>query len=122
MFVVVGSIGRLSLSALNRLIVTRSRVIAASTTRLASAAETPSRTLADYEALAAAATAIDPVTSAVFLDARLVRPPSGVPVSVVADFPAHLVGVGLDDRGVDRRVVKIVLCTERVRRLRRTQP
>jgi hypothetical protein len=101
--------GRLSLSALNRLIVTPTRVIAASSTALVRAAASPSATLADEHSFAAAAAAISPITSAAFFDTRLIRPPSGVPVSVIAQYSARLVAIGIDDRGANQRVVKIVL-------------
>lgn len=101
--------GRLSLSALNRLVVTPTHVVAASSSILARAATSPSTSLADEKSFADAAAAIDPVTSAAFFDARLVRPPSGVPVSGIAQHPARLVAIGIDDHGNDQRVVKIVL-------------
>lgn len=104
--------GRLSLSALDRVIVTPSRLVAGSTTALARAAAAPATTLAENGGFAAAAAAIDPVTSAAFFDAGLLRPPSGVPVTVIAEFPARLVAIGVDDQGADRRVIKIVLVYE----------
>lgn len=60
--------GRLSLSALNRLIVTPAHVTAASTTSLVQAAASRSATRADEQDLAAAAAAIDPVTAAAIFD------------------------------------------------------
>lgn len=104
--------GRLSLSALDRVIVTPSRLVAGSTTALARAAAAPATTLAEDGGFAAAAAAIGPVTSAAFFDAGLLRPPSGVPVTVIAEFSARLVGIGVDDQGADRRVIKIVLVYE----------
>ena len=69
--------GRLALNALDRVIASKARVIAASTSALADAAAEPSRTLADQRNLARFERALDPITSAVILDASLVRPPSG---------------------------------------------
>jgi hypothetical protein len=58
---------------------------------------------------AAVAAALDPITSAIVLDAQLVRPPSGVPVRVLPEHSARLVGVGIDDLGPKCRTVKIAL-------------
>jgi hypothetical protein len=67
------------------------------------------RTLAQRSEFAAVATALDPITSAIVLDARLVRPPSGVPVRLLAERSARLVGVGIDDLGQRDRTLKIAL-------------
>ncbi len=104
--------GRLALSALNRLVVSRGRVTAASTSALARAAHAPVRTLAADESLAAVAAALDPVTAAIVLDSRLVRPPSGAPADMLALHQARLVAVGVDDLGPSRRTIKIALVYE----------
>jgi len=101
--------GRLVLSALNRVILSPTRVTAASTLALARATDSPARTLAADGDFAAAAAALDQITSAVVLDASLVRPPSGVPTPILPDFPARLVAVGIDDQGPQSRTVKIAL-------------
>jgi hypothetical protein len=101
--------GQLSLSALNRVIATPRRVTAASTSELLRAAESPSQTLAADNDFAEAANALDPITSAILLDATLVQPPSGVPTPILTSFPARLVAVGLDDLGPSSRTIKIAL-------------
>ncbi len=101
--------GRLVLSALNRVIAKPTRVTAASTSALARDVESSSRKLADDEDFAAAAAALDPVTSAVLLDAQLVRPPSGVPVRTLPEHAARLFGAGIDDSGPGSRTLKIAL-------------
>lgn len=101
--------GRLALSALNRLVVSPGRITSASTSALVRAAGAPVQTLAGDEGLAAAATALDPVTAAIVLDARLVRPPSGAPADILPRHRARLVAVGIDDLGPSRRTIKIAL-------------
>jgi len=101
--------GQLSLSALNRVISAPTRLTAASTSGLLRAAESPSTTLAGDEDFAAAADALDPITSAIVLDATLVQPPSGAPTPILTSFPARLVAAGIDDRGPSSRTVKIAL-------------
>jgi hypothetical protein len=108
-FDATSELGRLVLSALDRVVVSRARVIAASTSALADATGTSSPRLAGERNLAAAARALDPITSAVILDARLVRPPSGVPFSILPAFSARVVGVGIDDLGAEKRTLKIAL-------------
>jgi hypothetical protein len=103
--------GQLSLSALNRVIASRTRVTAASTSELLRAAESPT-TLRDDSDLAAAADALDPITSAVVLDANLVQPPAGVPTPILPAFSARLVAVGIDDLGPSSRTIKIALVYE----------
>jgi hypothetical protein len=103
--------GQLSLSALNRVIASPTRVTAASTSELLGAAESPT-TLAANRDFAAAADALDPITSAIVLDANLVQPPAGVPTPIIPAFPARLVAVGIDDLGPSRRTVKIALVYE----------
>jgi hypothetical protein len=100
--------GQLSLSALNRVIALRARVTAASTSELLRAAESRT-TLADDGDFAAAADALDPITSAIVLDASLVQPPAGVPTPILTAFPARLVAVGIDDLGPSSRTIKIAL-------------
>jgi hypothetical protein len=102
-------VGRLALSALNRVGVGPERVVAASTSALAEAAASPSRTLAQRPEFAAVAAALAPITSSIVLDAQLVRPPSGVPVRVLPERSARLVGVGIDDLGPADRTLKIAL-------------
>jgi hypothetical protein len=102
-------VGRLALSALNRVAVEPERLVAASTTALAKAAFSPVSTFAEDESVALAARVLGDVTSAVILPAELVRPPSGVPVEYLAAAPAELVAAGLDDGGPADRLVKIVL-------------
>lgn len=104
--------GRLSLSALNRVIPSPTRVTAASTSGLLRAARSSPTTLAADRDFAAAADALDPITSAIVLDASLVQPPSGVPTPILASFPARLVGVGIDDLGPSSRTIKIALVYE----------
>jgi hypothetical protein len=101
--------GRLALSSLNRVVISPKRVIAASTTALSQAARSPTNTLAARDAFSAAATALDPITSAIVLDAQLVRPPFGVPFETLPRHSADLVAVGIDDAGSDRRTLKIAL-------------
>ena len=101
--------GQLSLSALNRIVASPRRVTAASTSELLRAAESSSQTLAADRDFAAAADALDPITSAIVLDATLVQPPSGVPTPILPAFPARLVAVGLDDLGPSSRTIKIAL-------------
>lgn len=104
--------GQLSLSALNRVIATPTRLTAASTSELLRAAESPSATLAGDEDFAAAADALDPITSAIVLDATLVQPPSGTPTPILTSFPARLVAAGIDDLGPSSRTIKIALVYE----------
>jgi hypothetical protein len=103
--------GQLSLSALNRVIASPTRVTAASTTELLRAAKSPTTLAADRD-FAAAAAALDPITSAIVLDANLVQPPSGVPTPILTTFPARLVAVGIDDLGPSSRTIKIALVYE----------
>jgi hypothetical protein len=103
--------GQLSLSALNRVIASPTRVTAASTSELLRAAQSPTTLAADRD-FAAAADALDPITSAIVLDADLVRPPSGVPTPILTAFPARLVAVGIDDLGPSSRTIKIALVYE----------
>lgn len=104
--------GRLVLSALNRVIASPTRVTAASTSELFRAAGSSSTTLAADKDFAAAAEALDPITSAIVLDANLVRPPAGVPTPILPAFPALLVAVGIDDLGARSRTIKIALVYE----------
>jgi hypothetical protein len=104
--------GQLSLSALNRVIASPTRVTAASTSELLRAARSPSTTLATDRDFAAAADALDPITSAIVLDANLVQPPSGVPTPILTAFAACLVAVGIDDLGPSSRTIKIALIYE----------
>ena len=104
--------GRLSLSALNRVIASPTRVTAASTSGLLRAAESPSAKLAGDEDFDAAADALDPITSAIVLDATLVKPPSGAPTPILTSFPARLVAAGIDDLGPSSRTIKIALVYE----------
>lgn len=106
---VTSDAGRLALSSLNRVAVGPDRVVAASTSALARAANVPSASLAENPGFAALAAALDPITSAIVLDADLVRPPFGVPVRTLPRHSARLVGVGIDDAGAERRTLKIVL-------------
>lgn len=101
-------VGRLVLSALNRVTASTSRVVAASSSSLQLATDALASALSDDDALAAAAAALDPVTSATLLDAELVRPATGAPTAVVPAFPARLVGAGVDDLGPERRTLKLV--------------
>jgi hypothetical protein len=103
--------GQLSLSALNRVIASPTRVTAASTTELLRAAKSPTTLAADKD-FAAAADALDPITSAIVLDADLVRPPSGAPTPILTSFPARLVAVGIDDLGPSSKTIKIALVYE----------
>ncbi|MEZ5102756.1 MAG: hypothetical protein R3C15_23790 [Thermoleophilia bacterium] len=105
--------GRVVLSALDRVAIEPGRIVGASTTRFARRAlASDGRRLADRADFAAAARAIDPVTAAVVLDASLVRPPSGVPVRVVATRPASLVAAGVLDRGEDGGVLELAIVYE----------
>jgi len=104
--------GRLSLSALNRVRPSPTRVTAASTSELLRATKSPSTTLAADRDFAAAADALDPITSAVLLDANLIQPPSGAPTPIITAFPAGLLAVGVDDRGPLRRTIKVALVYE----------
>lgn len=102
-------VGRLALSSLDRIAVEADRLVAASTTALAKATLAPAATLAGHEDLVLAARALADVTSAIVLPPELVRPPSGVPVEILATEPASLVAAGLDDQGPESRTVKVVL-------------
>lgn len=106
---VTSEAGRLALSSLNRVVVSPRRVIAASTTLLSQAARSPASTLAARDAFSAAATALDPITSAIVLDAQLVRPPFGVPFETLPQHSADLVAIGIDDAGSEGRTLKIAL-------------
>jgi hypothetical protein len=103
--------GQLSLSALNRVVASPTRVTAASTSELLRAAKSPATLAADSD-FAALADALDPITSAIVLDADLVRPPSGAPTPILTAFPARLVAVGIDDLGPSSRTMKIALVYE----------
>jgi hypothetical protein len=103
------SVGRLALSALDRVVVTRRRLVGASTTALAQATLAPSPSLADDPDLAAAARALGSVTAAVILPAELVRPAAGVLVVPVAQERALLLAAGVDDQGATERVFRMVL-------------
>jgi hypothetical protein len=103
------AVGRLALSSLNRVVVRRGRIVAASTTALGRAAVTPGATLAEDPDVATTAQALGDVTAAAILPAELVRPASGVVVAPIVSAPALMVGVGVDDRGADERVIRIVL-------------
>ena len=105
--------GRLVLSAVNQVRPSRTRLITASTAALERAAEAPGRTLADDEGFAALAAALDPVTSAVVLDAHLVRPPTGVPAAILPRFAARRIAAGIDDRGSGQRTLKLGLLYDR---------
>ena len=94
---------------MNRVVISPRRVIAASTTLLSQAARSPKNTLAARDAFSAAATALDPITSAIVLDAQLVRPPFGVPYETLPQHSADLVAVGIDDAGSEGRTLKIAL-------------
>ena len=102
------AVGRLSLSSLDRVAVDESRLVAASTAALAKAALSPAGSDLGAD-LQVAAGALGRVTSAVVLPPELVRPPTGVPVRLLAAEPATLVAVGIDDRGRANRTVRIVL-------------
>jgi len=101
--------GRLALSSLDRVAVSRERIVAASRTRLARATLSVGSSLAADPSLAAAARALGPVTAAVIFPAELVRPASGVLVVPVVDEPVRLLAVGIDDRGGSERFFKAAL-------------
>ncbi len=100
--------GRLSLSALSRIAVDEDRLVAASTTALAKAALSSAGAALEADVRVASA-ALAQVTAAVILPPELVRPPTGVPVRLLAAEPAILVGAGIDDQGSSDRTVRIVL-------------
>jgi hypothetical protein len=104
--------GRLALSSLDRVSVTSTQLVAASTTELAQAALAPEATLADDENLPLAAGALGTVTSATLLPPELVRPPAGTAIEIVAASPAVQFGIGVDDQGPESRILKIVLVYE----------
>ena len=106
------AVGRLALSSLNRVAVTRGRLVAASTTALGRAALAPGSTLAEDDDVRTVAEALGRVTAAAIVPAELVRPASGVVVAPLAAAPALLVAAGVDDRGPDERVVRIALLYE----------
>lgn len=101
--------GRLTLSSLDRVLVSPTKLRAASTSALARAAPLRSASLAADVNLAAAASALGPVTSAAVFPAQTVRPPSGVLFTPIAERPARLLAVALDDAGPTRRTIKIAL-------------
>ena len=101
--------GRLALSSLNRVVVTKKRLTAASTTALAQVAATPAATPAEDEDFAAAADALGDVTAAAFFPTDIIRPLGGALVIPIARHPSVLLAIGVDDRGPDDRVVKLVL-------------
>jgi hypothetical protein len=59
--------------------------------------------------LAAAATALGPVTSAVIFPAEQVRPPSAVLFTPIATRSARLLAFGIDDAGPGRSTIKIAI-------------
>jgi hypothetical protein len=104
--------GRLALSSLDRVALRQGKIVAASTTQLARATLALESSLADDPDLAVAARALGPVSAAVILPAELVRPAAGVLVVPVAEEPARVVAVGVDDRRGDERIFKAVLVYE----------
>jgi hypothetical protein len=101
--------GRLVLSSLDRVLIGRERLRAASTTALVRAAPNRSASLAADPNLGAAATALGRVTSAAIFPAEQVRPPSGVLFTPLAERSARLLAVALDDAGPGRRMIKIAV-------------
>ncbi len=101
-------VGELAKGSLARVIVTPTRIVAASTTRLAKAALEPAGTLAGDDNIVLAARALGVVTAAVIRPAELARPRSGGSEPLVERAAAQI-GVGLDDRGGDGRTVRIAL-------------
>jgi hypothetical protein len=104
--------GRLVLGSLNRVVVSPSTLVAASTTALAGAAGSPASPLGEHPDIAALLGALGPVTSAIVLDASLVRPPSGAPAAIIPRHEAMLLAVGIDDGGPGRRTLKVVILYE----------
>lgn len=101
--------GRLALSSLDRVVVSPTRLGAASTSALVRARPRRSASLAADVNLAAAATALGQVTSAAIFPAEQVRPPSGVLFTPIAQHSARVLGVALDDAGPGRSTIKIAL-------------
>lgn len=101
--------GRLALSSLNRIRVTKTRLIAASTTALAEAAFEPGATFTTDRDLAVAAAALGEVTSAALFPARFVRPPERALVIPLVQHRPIILGAGIDDRGTGERILKLVL-------------
>ncbi len=100
--------GRLSLSALSRVAVDESRLVAASTTALAKAALSAGGAALEAD-VRVVGEALARVTAAVILPPELVRPPTGVPIRLLAAEPAVLVAAGIDDQGTSGRTLRIVL-------------
>lgn len=101
--------GRLALSALNRIVVGRDRLIAASTSAFARSVDTRDRSLASDTNLAAAASALGPVTAAAFFPASGIQPASGVLIVPLATRKALVLALGVDDRGRSGRMFKLAL-------------
>lgn len=101
--------GRLTLSALARVAVARSRLVTASTTALATSALSPNPTLAADPDLLAAGRALGSFTSAAILPSSSIRPPSGALYAPLVERHSSFLAVALDDRGVGGRTVRLAL-------------
>ncbi|MFO7573201.1 MAG: hypothetical protein R6W48_11475 [Gaiellaceae bacterium] len=104
--------GRLALGSLNRVVVSPSTILGASTTALARAAGSSSSRPGEHSDLAALTAALGPVTSAIVLDVSFVRPPSGAPATIIPRHEARLLAAGIDDGGPGRRTLRIALLYE----------
>jgi hypothetical protein len=100
--------GRLVLSALDRVLVTESRLVGASTTSLAEDAGSPRSMAADPD-ISLAARALGEITAAVIKPVGSIQPPAGAVVTPIARNRARWIAAGIDDRGIAGRTVKIVL-------------
>jgi hypothetical protein len=101
--------GRLVLSALDRVDVTRRRLVAASTTTLATGAGGRAPRMSANPDLRMAVRALGEVTGAVIKPARLILPSLGVPVTPVVENRARWFAAGIDDRGPGRRTLRLAL-------------
>ncbi len=102
--------GRLTLSALDRILVSGARLRAASTGALVRrAVPVVSASLAADADLAALARALGATTSVAIFPAAQVRPVQGVLFMPLARRSARLLAVALDDAGPGRRTIKIAL-------------
>ena len=103
--------GRLSLSALDRVVVGDGdgEYIATSTSSLAKSARAPSRTLGRDPLYRSAAAILEPATAGTLLLPTFVRPPSGALITTLAQRHTLLVGVAIDDRGQAHRLLRIAL-------------
>jgi hypothetical protein len=103
------TVGRLAKSALDRIAVSKGRLVVASTTGLIRGALRGRTSLATNDDLTLAAQVLGPVTAAAIVPRELVRAPAGAAVKRLAVRRSVFLAIGLDDAGPQRRTVRIVL-------------